>query len=310
VLTGAVAGQRPGEGDPVLAPGPLHVHQGNVAAVRQVLAGEQAPALQPGVDPGQGLPVGAGGGHGGDVGDDVGSVVGAGLGHVGEVSRPAGDLAPAGVAGGQVVGGDDAGGGRRQAGVALIVAPAQPPGRVPVVVLHQDLPQGLHPGAAQQVRAAGGQVLQQPAGIRPGLVHPGLRPGGVLAQPGRAAVAAAPVVIDQAFQRVPGGAGEVLQGRAHRLGDQLQPGQVPHRRQDMGGAGAPGGAVADQPGLLQPGQGQVKKPVRPPLLQQPVPEAAQHAVMEAPLRDRSWLSVAAERGVGACNEALRMFYVG
>src|SRR5262249_25569690 len=94
VLAGAVAGQRPGEGDPVLAPGPLHVHQGGVAAVHQVLVGEQAPTLQPGVDPGQGMSVVAGGGHGGDVGDDVGPVFGAGLGHVGEVSRPAGDLAP------------------------------------------------------------------------------------------------------------------------------------------------------------------------------------------------------------------------
>ena len=45
MLAGAVAGQRPGQGDPVLAPGPLHVHQGGVAAVRQVLAGQQAPAL-------------------------------------------------------------------------------------------------------------------------------------------------------------------------------------------------------------------------------------------------------------------------
>ena len=42
-----------------------------------------------------------------------------------------------------------------------------------------------------------------------------------------------------------------------------------------------GGAVPDQPGLLQPGQGQVKKPVRPPVHQQPVPEIAQHAVAEA-----------------------------
>ena len=200
---------------------------------------------------------------------------------MGEVSGPAGDLAPAGVAGGQVVGGHDAGGRRRQAGVALIVAPAQAPGGVPVVVLDQDLPQGLHPGAGQQVRVAGGQVLEQPAGIRPGLVHPGLRPGGVLAQADRAAVAAAPVVIDQAFQRVAGGAGEFLQGRAHRLGDQLQAGQVPHRRQDVGGVGALGGALADQPGLLQPGQGQVKEPVRPPVLQQPVAEVAQHAVVEA-----------------------------
>ena len=56
VLAGGVAGQRPGEGDLVLAPGPLHVDQGGVAAVGQVLGGEQAPALQPGVDAGQGLP--------------------------------------------------------------------------------------------------------------------------------------------------------------------------------------------------------------------------------------------------------------
>ena len=40
VLAGGVAGQRPGEGDPVLAPSPLHVHHKGVAAVGQVLAGE------------------------------------------------------------------------------------------------------------------------------------------------------------------------------------------------------------------------------------------------------------------------------
>jgi hypothetical protein len=73
---------------------------------------------------------------------------------VGEEPGPAGDLAPAGVAGGRVVGRDDAGGRRRQAGGALIVAPAQAAGGVPVVVLNQDLPQGLHLGAAQQARVA------------------------------------------------------------------------------------------------------------------------------------------------------------
>jgi integrase/recombinase XerC/integrase/recombinase XerD len=46
------------------------------------------------------------------------------------------------------------------AGAGLIVAPAQAPGAVPVVVLNQDLPQGLHPGAGQQARVAGGQVLE------------------------------------------------------------------------------------------------------------------------------------------------------
>ena len=50
---------------------------------------------------------------------------------------------------------------------------------------------------------AGGQVPSQPAGIRPGLVHPGLRPGRVLAQLGRAAVAAAPVVTGQASGILP-----------------------------------------------------------------------------------------------------------
>jgi hypothetical protein len=80
---------------------------------------------------------------------------------------------------------------------------------------------------------------------------------------------------------VAGGAGGLFQGRPHRLGGQLRAGQVPHRGQDAGRAGALRGALADQPGLLQPGQGQVKQPVRPPLLHQAVPEAARHAVTEA-----------------------------
>jgi hypothetical protein len=176
---------------------------------------------------------GAGGGHGGDVGDDVGAVIGAGLGDVGEVSGPPGDLAPAGVAGGQVAGRDDAEGGGRQAAAVVIVAPAQAASGVLVVVLDHDLPQGFHLGPVQQVRVAGGQVPDQLAGIRPGLIDPGLRPGGVLAQPDRPAVAAAPVAVNQAVQCVAGGAGgagEFFQGRAHRLGDQLQAGQVPHGR--------------------------------------------------------------------------------
>ncbi len=97
---------------------------------------------------------------------------------------------------------------------------------------------------------AGGQVLQQQPGVRPGVVDPGLRPGGALAQADWPAVAAAPLLTGQAFQRMPGGAGDLFQGRPHRLGDQLQAGQVPHRRQDVGGVGALGGALADQPGLL------------------------------------------------------------
>src|SRR6266566_7724105 len=46
-------------------------------------------------------------------------------------------------------------------------------------------------------------------------------------------------------------------------------------------AGPTAGPLTDQPGFLQPGQGQVQEPVRPPLLQQPLAEVTQHAVMEA-----------------------------
>ena len=264
------------------AGGPLHEDQGGIAAVCQVAGREQAAAGQPGMDAGQGRGVVACGGHDGHVGDDVGGVVVAGLGHLGEVAGPAGDLAPAGVPGRRVVGRDDPQGRRRLAGIAVIISPAQPSRWVPVVVLHQDLPQCLRPRAAQQHRVAGGQVLQQPAGVRPRIVQPDLPPGGVLAQADLAAVAAAPFLTDEAVQHLRSGAGELLQGGADRLGDQLQPGQAPHGGQHVGGVGALGGALADQPGLLEPGQGQVQKLVCPPVfLQQPVAEVAEHAVAEA-----------------------------
>ena len=51
------------------------------------------------------------------------------------------------------------------------------------------------------------------------------------------------------------------------------------------------GALADQPSLLQPGQRQVKKPVRPPVLfQQPLAEVTQHAVVEAGIVQMSRLA--------------------
>jgi hypothetical protein len=99
VLAGWVAGQRAGEGDLVEVGGPLHQDQGGIAAVGQVGGGQQAPAGQPGVDAGQGRGVVAGGGHDRDIG--------AGHGHLGQVAAPAGDLAPAGVAGGRVLRRDD-----------------------------------------------------------------------------------------------------------------------------------------------------------------------------------------------------------
>jgi hypothetical protein len=80
---------------------------------------------------------------------------------------------------------------------------------------------------------------------------------------------------------VAGGPGDLLQGRADRLGDQFHAGQVPQGGKDMGGVGALGGALADSPASFPPGPGQVKEPVGPPVLQQPVAEATQHAVVEA-----------------------------
>jgi hypothetical protein len=45
VLADGVAGQRPGEGDLVLAPGPLHVDQGDVAAVDPAVGSQRGGAL-------------------------------------------------------------------------------------------------------------------------------------------------------------------------------------------------------------------------------------------------------------------------
>ncbi|WP_461122850.1 hypothetical protein [Saccharothrix stipae] len=40
------------------------------------------------------------------------------------------------------------------------------------------------------------------------------------------------MLVDQAVERVLGGAGEFLRGRTHRLGDQIEAGQVTHGGQD------------------------------------------------------------------------------
>ncbi|WP_233533955.1 hypothetical protein [Kitasatospora sp. SolWspMP-SS2h] len=95
------------------------------------------------------------------------------------------------------------------------------------------------------------EVFEWAAGIFTGGVDPDLGPGGVLAQAHRTAVAAAPVLSDQAVQCMVGGAGDFLQGRAHYLGDQFEACQVADGSQDVGGVGALGGAFADQAVLFQ-----------------------------------------------------------
>nr|WP_245589706.1 hypothetical protein [Amycolatopsis balhimycina] len=89
------------------------------------------------------------------------------------------------------------------------------------------------------------------------------------------------MLVDQAVQRVVGGAGEFLQCRAHDFGDQFESGQVAHGGQDVGGVGALSGALADQSGLLQTGQGDIEEAVRPAVALEAVAEVAEHAVVEA-----------------------------
>ncbi|GAA4003270.1 hypothetical protein GCM10022232_47910 [Streptomyces plumbiresistens] len=71
VLAGGVARQWPADGDLMFAGGSFEVDQGGVAAVDQVLGGQQSATRQAGVDAGQGLAVVGGGRRGGHVRDHV-----------------------------------------------------------------------------------------------------------------------------------------------------------------------------------------------------------------------------------------------
>lgn len=145
VLAGGITRQWSGDGDLVFPGGVFQVDQGGVATVNEVLGGQQATALQTGVDAGQGLRIARGGCGGGHVRDHIGALRRAGFGEVGEKPRPAGGLSPACVAGGGVVRGDDRAGRGRQPAL-LVGAPAQAARRVAVVVLHDDLPESLDTG--------------------------------------------------------------------------------------------------------------------------------------------------------------------
>ncbi|GAA1932691.1 hypothetical protein GCM10009753_77940 [Streptantibioticus ferralitis] len=72
VLTGGVARQRPGDRDLVFPGGLFQVDRGGVAAVDEVLGGQQTAELETGVDTGKGLGVVCGGRGGGHVRDYVG----------------------------------------------------------------------------------------------------------------------------------------------------------------------------------------------------------------------------------------------
>jgi hypothetical protein len=139
----------------------------------------------------------------------------------------------------------------------------------------------LDPGAERAIFPVLLEVLQQPVGVVAGGVDPALGPGGVLAQADRAAVTASPLLVDQAGQQMRGGTGEFFQRGPHRLGDQLQPGQVAYRGQDMSGVGALRGAFAHQPGVLETGQCEVQEAVSVISPDQALAEVGQHAVVEA-----------------------------
>ncbi|MFF2820449.1 hypothetical protein ACFVT9_33595 [Kitasatospora cineracea] len=117
VLAGGVARQRPADGDLVFAGGSFEVDEEGVAAVDQVLVGQQSAACQVGVDAGQGLGVVGGGRGGGHVRDHVDAVGGARFGEVGGEALPSDEVAVANVARRDFVGRNDRRGGVRQPAV-------------------------------------------------------------------------------------------------------------------------------------------------------------------------------------------------
>jgi hypothetical protein len=77
------------------------------------------------------------------------------------------------------------------------------------------------------------------------------------------------------------GAGHFLQHGTDSLGDQLQPGQVTHRVQDMSGVSALRGALAHESGLLQTRERQIEKTVGAVALGEALAEVGQDAMVEA-----------------------------
>ncbi|MFF9221662.1 hypothetical protein [Streptomyces viridosporus] len=230
VLSGGIAPERPGDGDLVITCGLFQVGQGGVAAVDQVLGGQQAAAVQAGVDAGQDLAVVHSGRGGGHVRDHVRAVGSTRLGQMSGEPLPADEVPVAGIAGRRVIWGDDRPGRGRQPGPVFRLggAPEQVSRNAAVVVLHHDLTQGLDARAGHAVCSVLIEVFQEPDGVVAGGEDPGLGLGGVFAQAGRTAITAPPFLVDQ---QVRDGAGDFLQRDTDRLGDQLQPGQVADRGQ-------------------------------------------------------------------------------
>lgn len=125
------------------------------------------------------------------------------------------------------------------------------------------------------------EMFGQMDGVVAGVGDPGLGTGGVLTQPDRTAIAASPLFIHQPDQQLWGGAGDLLQRGPHCLGDQLQPGQIAHRSQNMGGIGALRAAFTHEPRILETGQREVQQAVSTIALGETVTQVGQHTVMEA-----------------------------
>ncbi|GED83197.1 hypothetical protein TNCT6_02820 [Streptomyces sp. 6-11-2] len=149
------------------------------------------------------------------------------------------------------------------------------------MVPHDDPSQRLGLRAGPVARSVPAEAFQQPAGVVAGDEDSRLGPGGVLAQTDRPAVAAAPLLVDQADQQMSGCAGDFFQRGTDCLGDQFQPGQVAHCGEHVGGVGALRGSIAHESGLLQAGERQIEKTVGTVVLGEALAEVGQHAVVEA-----------------------------
>ncbi len=103
VLAGGVDRQRSADGDLMFACGSFQVDQRGVAAVDQVLGGQQPTPRQPSVEAGQHLGVARGGRGGGHIRDHIDAAGSARLGEVGGEPLPADDVPMADVASGGVV---------------------------------------------------------------------------------------------------------------------------------------------------------------------------------------------------------------
>lgn len=112
---------------------------------------------------------------------------------------------------------------------------------------------------------AGGEAcvksLKQFAGVGAHLLEPGDGVAGMGAQAHLPPVTFGPLGGDQLIQQFRRVSGHILQDGAHRLGHQLQSGQLPRGGRDVGGVGALLAAPLEQDGPPDPREREAQQPV-------------------------------------------------